>query len=335
MRTILLTALLLIAPSVSAQGGTTPAPPPAPAAANTATLSLTARPGTLAELTLTTVTRLTLEDVQVSAPDGAGPGEAELSDLRRGIEETLGRVGPQTSVGKAFYKVQERAPDGTVTLLSTVVTDVPGQGPVALRTVQRVAPDGTVSLVRLESDNPLVQSVLSGLSPEALRAQAGGGGSDLTGVYGQTFTVGQPVTRTVTVDAQALLGNLFGAVAAGLGGGQNPLGQVQASPLTVTTTTTYRGVNPAGLHVFETRSTNADWTLEFGGEGAAAGTPRIRLDLLGGSTGSGLSLYRQGGLPVGSAQVQATRLRVSLTQPGGEQLQVLLRLDQTVTLRPR
>ncbi|BDP43176.1 hypothetical protein DAETH_31450 [Deinococcus aetherius] len=332
MRTVLLTALLLTAPAASAQGGTTLATPPAPAAAATVTLSLGARPGTLVELTQTTVTRLTVEDVQVTAPDGAAPSEAEQGELRQGIEEALGRAGTQTSVGKVFYKVQERAPDGTVTLVNTVITQVPGLGPLTVRLVQTVAPGGTVALTRIESDNPLVQAALSGLTPEVLRNQLGGGGGDLTGVYGQTFAVGQPVTRSVTVDVQALLGAVLGSLAAGLGGGENPLGGVQASPLTVTTTTTYRGVNPAALHVFGTRSTSGAWTVEFGG---GPDIPRIRLELLGGSQGGGLSLYRPDGLPVGSTQTQATRLRMSLTQPGGEQLQMLVRLDQTVTLRPR
>ncbi|WP_102127246.1 hypothetical protein [Deinococcus planocerae] len=335
MRTLLLTALLLSLPSASAQGGASPATPPAVSApaAGTVTLSLSAQPGTLVELAQTTVTRLTLEDVRVTAPDGGtGPSEAELNELRRGLQEALAQAGAQTTSGKVFYRVQERAADGTVTLLNTVVTEPPGQGPLSIRLVQTVAPDGRVTLTRIESDNPLVQSALSGLSPEALRAQSGTGG-DLTGVYGQAFASGQTVTRTSTVDVQALLGSLLGSFAAGLGGGENPLGQVQASPLTVTTATTYRGVNPAGLHVFDTRTTTGAWTLDFGGAQAAG--PGLRLELLEGSQGGGLSLYRPDGLPVGSAQTQAMRLRVSLTQPGGEQLQMLVRLDQTVTLRPR
>ncbi|MEF2277124.1 hypothetical protein V3W47_02360 [Deinococcus sp. YIM 134068] len=334
MRTVLLTALLLAATPTHAQTTATPAPAPVTAATpGAATLTLTAPVGTLAEFVTTTRTRLTLEDVQVTRADGTAPSEAELAELRRGVQEVLGRAGTQTSVLKTFYRVEERAPDGTVTLVNTVVTDVPGQGPLSIRIVQTVAPDGAVNVTRLESDNPLVQSALSGLSPEALRSQTGSGSSDLTGVYGRAFPVGQPVTRTVTVDAQALLGGLLGAIAAGLGGGQNPLGGVQASPLTTTTVTTYRGPNPAGLRVFETRSTSGDWTLELGG--GAAGFPRVRLELLGGSRSDGLSLYRPDGLPVGNTQTQTLRMRVGVTPPDGERLTMLVRLEQSVTLRPR
>ncbi|GAA5533695.1 hypothetical protein [Deinococcus aluminii] len=336
MKPLLLTALLLAAPAAAAQTSipaipatpppSAPAPMTAPGTAATTTLRLTAQPGTTVELTANVKTQLTLEDVQVTKPGGQPASAAEVARLRADIQKGLSSGATAVPSIKTLYKVQDRAADGTVTLL----TSVPGQPPISLRFTQTVAPDGRTRITRVESDNPTVQAALQALPPDVLQAQANQGGN-LTDLYGQTFTVGQPRTQTRTVDAQALLGSMFGAMAASMGGG-NPFGNLKATPLTVRTTITYRGMNTGGQRVFDTSSSAGAWTIELGD--LKSGATRMKLELLD-LTESGQSLYRPDGLPAGQTGVQTMRMRLTMTEPDGSQTQMLLRLNQNVSLQGR
>lgn len=326
MRTLLLTALLLAAPAASAQIT------PAGASSAATTLSLTAPVGASVALTSTVQSRITLEELQVSGPDGRQASEAELAERRADFQRSMGAAAQPTSV-KSFYRVQGRAADGTVTLLTSVVTNVPGQGAVTVRLTQTVAQDGRTQITRVESDHPEVQAVLQRLAPGVLRAQTSAGGGDPLSLYGQTFTPGQTRTQTVTVDAQALLGSLFGALSlsSSLGTG-NPLGSVKASPLTVRTTTTYRGTNAAGQRVFDASGSAGNWTVELGDLNDRSAPLALRLDLLD-LTQSGQSVYRPDGLPAGQSTTQTLRMRMTMTGPGGSRVQMLLRLNQTTQTR--
>ncbi|GMA15765.1 hypothetical protein E5F05_06285 [Deinococcus metallilatus] len=339
MKPLLLTALLLAAPAATAQTSipaipatpppSTAAPRAAPGTAATTTLRLTAQPGTTVELTANVKTQLTLEDVQVTKPGGQPASAAEVARLRADIQKGLSSGAAAVPSIRTLYKVQDRAADGTVTLLTSVVTSVPGQPPISLRLTQTVAPDGRTRITRVESDNPTVQAALQALPPDVLQAQANQGGN-LTDLYGQTFTVGQPRTQTRTVDAQALLGSMFGAMAASMGGG-NPFSNLKATPLTVRTTITYRGMNAGGQRVFDTSSTAGAWTIELGDQTEPM---HLKLELLD-LTESGQSLYRPDGLPAGQTGTQTMRMRLTMTEPDGSQTQMLLRLNQNVSMQGR
>ncbi|EYB69409.1 hypothetical protein DEIPH_ctg008orf0144 [Deinococcus phoenicis] len=327
----LLTALLLAVPAAHAQTVQPASVPAASTPAATTALRLTAQPGTSVQLTTSVRTQLTLEDLQVTGPGGQKMEAAQLARMRADIQRGLSGAATQTTAVKTFYKVQGRAADGTVTLLNTAATSVPGQPAINIRIVQTVAPNGQTRVTRAESDNPAVQSALQALSPEVLRAQVNTGGSDLTSLYGQTFTAGQPRTQTTTVDAQALMGSLIGALTASLGEG-NPLGNVKASPLTVRTTTTYRGTAAGGQRIFDVSSNLGTWTVELGDLQSKTMPLRMRLELLGGQQ-SGQSLYRPDGLPAGQSMTQTMRMRMTMTQPDGSQMQMVLRLNQNMQAR--
>ena len=325
MRSLLLPALLLTAPVAQAQ---TPASTPP---AGTVTLRLTAAPGSGVELLTTTRTQMTLEDVQASGPGGKVLSTAELNKLRAEMQRGMGAAA-QTLSGKTFYKVQGRAADGTVTLLTSTALTVPGQPALTVRLVQTVGPGGKAQITRVESDNPQLQAVLGKLSPEALSAQVSGGG-DPTGLYGQSFTAGQPRSQTVTLDAQALLGSVLGSLTSGMGGA-DVLGKIKATPLTVQTTTTYQGVNARGQTVFNLRSTARPWTVELAGLGDKASPMGMKLELLD-LAQSGQSTYRPDGLPAAQTSTQTMRMRMTIETQGGGRMQMLLRMNQTTTAGSR
>lgn len=321
MRSLLLTSLLLAAPAAQAQT----------ASSTSVTLRLTAAPGTGVELLTTARTQMTLEDVQASGPGGKAISAAELNKLRAEMQKGMGAAA-QTISGKTFYKVQGRAANGTVTLLTSTALTVPGQPAMTIRLVQTVAPGGKAKITRVESDNPQLQAMLGKLSPEALNAQVSGGG-DLTGLYGQTFTAGVPRTQTATIDAQALLGNLLGSLTAGMDGAE-VLGKVKASPLTIQSVTTYQGANARGQAVFNARSTARPWTIELGNLADKSAPVAMKMELLD-LAQSGQSTYRPDGLPAAQTSTQTMRMRMTIQTPDGGRMQMLLRMNQTTTATAR
>lgn len=352
MKPHLLTALLLAAPAAAAQTTSVPsipATPPSstavpgratpgttmsstatPGTASALTLRLTAQPGATVQLTSTVRSQITLEDLRLTGPGGQAASAAEAASLRADIQRGLNAASAQAAVSKTFYRVQGRAADGTVTLLTSAVTNVPGQPPSTVRVTQTVAPDGRLRFTRVESDDPQVQAALQGLPLDKLGTQ-GNLGSDLTGLYGQTFAVGQPRTQSETLDAQALLGGIFGGMAASMGAG-DALGSVKATPLTVRTTTTYRGMNASGQSVFDQRGSAGNWTVELGDPNSKTAPFHVKMDLLE-LTQSGQSLYRPDGLPAALSMTQTLRMRATFTQPDGSQMQMTLHLNQNVQAR--
>ncbi|MBB5236077.1 hypothetical protein [Deinococcus budaensis] len=332
MRPLLLSALLLAAPALvpaaGAQAAWTLAQTQA-APARAAVLTLSAPVGASVELNTQTTTRLEVEDVQVS-----GGNAQEAARTRADLTRLFGAQGPQRVSGKAFYRVQSRGADGRAVLLNTVVVALPGQGDVNIRILQTLRPDGALTDLRIESDNPALQQVFGSLKPEILRQQLGQGGG-LEGFYGRPLVPGQARTATATVDMQALLAGLFGGLGAALGEGPAAFANVQASPLTGRTTTTYRGLNAARQHVFDTTTTFGDWAISVRGQGEAAALS-FRAELLSqGSRMTTTNLFRADGLPVGGSAAQIMRMRVTMTEPGGQQVQLTYRMTTEATLRAR
>lgn len=334
MRPLLLSALLAapaLLPAARAQPAQLPRTPAQTqtAPARAAVLGLSAPVGTSVELITQTTTRMEVEDVQVS-----GGSAQEAARTRADLTRLFGSQGAQRVSGKAFYRVQSRGADGRVVLLNTVVVPLPGQGDVEVRVFQTLRPDGTLADLRIESDDPTLRQVFSALKPETLRQQLGAGGG-LDGFYGRPLVPGQARTSTATVDMQALMGGLLGGIGAALGEDPAAFGSVQASPLTVRTTTTYRGLNAARQHVFDTSSSFDDWTFSVGSQGEAAAL-NFRAEMLSqGSRSAGTSLFRANGLPAGGSQSQVMRLRLSMTGPGGQQVQLTYRMSTEATLRLR
>lgn len=329
MRTLLLTSLLLVTPATSlqtAQAQTTPAQ-----TAQATTLRLTAQPGTSVQLVTSVKTAMTLEDVQATGPDGQKMSAAEQAQLRAELSRGL-NASAQAVTGKTFYKVQGRSADGTVTLLTSTVVSVPGQASITIRLTQKVAPNGQTQFTGIDSDNPGVKAALSGLSPEILQGQMSGSGA-LTGLYGQSFAVGQTRTQTNTLDAQGLLGGLLGSLTAGMKEAE-VLGKIKATPLTVQTKTTYKGLNASKQHVFFQNSTARPWTIELGDPSSKTAPMHIKMELLD-LAQSGQSLYRPDGLPAAQTLTQTMRMRMTMHSPENGQLTMLLRMNQTVTASTR
>lgn len=329
MRPLLLSALLLAAPALPpAAGAQTQAPTQAAPARRPAVLTLSAPVGASVELNTQTTTRMEVEDVQVS-----GGKAQDAAQTRAELTRLFGAQGTQRVSGKAFYRVQSRGADGRAVLLNTVVVPLPGQGDVNIRVFQTLGPDGALTDLRIESDNPTLQQVFGRLNPETLRQQLGAGGG-LEGFYGRPLVPGQARTSTVTVDMQALMAGLLGGLGAALGEDPAAFANVQASPLTGRTATTYRGLNAARQHVFDTSSTFGDWAVSVRGQGEAALNFRAEL-LSQGSRMTATNLFRADGLPVGGSATQVMRMRVTMTEPGGQQVQLTYRMTSEATLRAR
>lgn len=327
---LLLCTLLLAAPAAhgaAAQTAIPATPGPArvsPAPATTApVLTISAPVGTAAEYVTSVSTRLTVADVQVSALPGGGATEADLNAARRafaGGAQALNRT--QTQQGKAFYRVAGRQPDGSVQLVTTLVQGGAGAPAVTLTITQDLSPAGRSSNFKITSPDPQLARALSALNDPQLQALAARSGAGT--IYGTPLVAGQPRTTTDTVDTQALLGGLIGSLTGGA------LGEIEASPLSVTTTTTYRGSGPQGQAQFDTRAAAGRWTFRVAG---GPETPELAFELSD-LNASGTSSYRRDGLPGAATQRQQMRLNATFRQDG-VQVRLAMTLDQTVNLTPR
>lgn len=340
MKVLLLSAALLL-PVASAQV-TIPATPPAapstpvapavpvaPAApASAPTLSLSAPVGTGLELATTTTSRTTISNVQVTALPGSGVSAAELDAIRNSVPASLAGGEATTVSGNLFYRVTNRDANGSVTLLTTTVQGVPGQPPVSLKITQTLGPNGAVGGLKFESDNPALQAVLAGLSAEKLRELAGQNGSNFAGIYGQPLVQGQPRMQTAELDATGMLSGMFSAFA-GQAGAQDLFGQVQSTPLRVTTTITYGGLNAQGLHTFASSGRYGPWQIKAGG----GDFPGFDVELSEGQV-SGTQTYRADGLP--GPATQNPKMVMNMTMElEGVRLKLTMTIEQTVAAKLR
>lgn len=311
----LLPALLLVSAATAQVAA--PGPP---------VLTLSAPVGASVELRTSTSSRLRLEDVQVSARPAQGVTQADLNRLKNSFNS--GQAAQTTTVsGKAFYRVASRDTGGAAVLVSTVVQTMTGQPPLTLRISQTVAPSGETGGMKIESDDPRLKAVLAQLTPEKIEQLVAQTGPSLKGVYGQALVPGTSSEQTVTLDMQGMMGPLFSALA-GADGTEPP--QVQVTPLSVTTRTTYQGLSAQGLHTFTTRASAQDWQMELEGEGD---TPGMTMSLSA-LEASGTQTFRQGGLPGPGQQSMTMTMLMDMTI-GGAQVSLTMTMEQrTATTLP-
>lgn len=352
MKTVALTALLLLTGAFAQTSAQTSAQTPAPSTAPSGqpvapaqaapVLTLSAPVGQSLELNTTATSRLRLTDVQAAAAPGRTISAATLARVRREAQTGLQQLGAQpatTISGKAFLKVTARDAAGTTTLVSTVVQNLPARGgarpqAISIRTTQTVAPDGQVRLVSLTSDNPQVAAAFKSLTPAQLQQYSQQGNSSLgSGVYGTPLVAGQPRTTTATLDAQTLLGNIIGAFA-----GPSAQTSIQASPLEYTTTTTYQGRSAQGLETFGVSGSFKPWQLSVkvpgaaGKQAASGGT--LNLTLANART-TGQQVYRADGLPTAQTQNTTMQIRMTLPAEDGVLVTVTMTMEQAMTMKAR
>lgn len=347
---MLLSALLLttVSPPVAAQT-TVPATPasalPAPATPATvstapatpaASLMLSAPVGASVELVTTSSSRTSMGDVQVSALPGSKVTAAQVEEARRSVTQGLNRASSAqtTMTGKAFYKVASRDAAGNVTLISSMVQNVPATPAqkaqvVDLRFTQTVAPDGKVSGLKVETANPMMQAMFAQLTPEKLQQIADQNGSKLTGVYGTPLVVGEPHSTTVSLDAQDLLSSVIRSMAGARA--QDLFGDIKASPMTVTTTTTYRGLDAQGQHLFESNSSYGNWKISVSSKDKTL-PMTINAELLSVQS-KGTSAYLPSGLPVGGNVDLQMKMKMTVAVEGLQVTMVMTSSQQTTMKR--
>ncbi|GGO28885.1 hypothetical protein GCM10008949_21850 [Deinococcus humi] len=267
--------------------------------------------------------------MQVTALPGSAASADELATIRRSVMAGMAGAQAVTVKGKVFYRVTGRDAGGNVTLLSSVVQNVPGQPPVTLRITQTLARNGAVSGLKVESDTPALNAAFAGLASEKLQELANQNGANFAAVYGQPLVVNQPRSQTVTVDATGLLSGLLGAFAS-----QAELpelfGQIQSTPLQLTTVTTYGGLNAQGLHTFAQTSRYDRWKINVGG---SADLPRFEVEMTDGQASS-TQIYRKDGLPGPSSQTSRQMLNMTVAIEG-VQVSLTMTIDQSVTMTLR
>ncbi|KQR15670.1 hypothetical protein [Deinococcus sp. Leaf326] len=315
---LLLCALLLVSPSAgsslaqtataAAAGAAQVRPPPV--------LSVRAPAGAGTEHVTTFTARLSVVDVQVSAAAAGSATEADLNAARRTF---TGLTGSRTRTGKVFSRVVGRRPDGSVSLVTTLIQSRPA---FTFRLSQDLSPAGQGSRLTLTSADPQLDHALSALDdPDILALAADYGAAFL---YGAPLVPGQSSTTVAAADLQTLLSDLLGPSLSG------PLEQAVSELLTVTTTATYRGTGPRGEFLFGTRAAAGPWTLRGAG---GPQRPAVSAELISLSA-SGSASYRRDGLPDTAESRQQTRLNMTLRR-GGVQVRLILNLDQTASLKPR
>lgn len=331
-------------PSVSQPPVLQPPVSPAPAAPSTAParLKLSAPVGTNVELRSVTTSRLTVANVQVSARPGGQVTPAQLEEVRRSLQQgisAMNSAGTTTVNGKVFFKVASRDAAGNTTLVSSVVQALPAipgspsfskAQNLTLRVTQSVAPDGKLTGLKIDSDQPQMNAMLKTLTPAKLQQLS----KDLSGnsatLYSVPLQVGQPHSVTLSLDMQDLMKSLVGAFA-GQEAGQL-FQNFKSSPLTVTTTTTYQGLNAAGQHVFDTSSQYAAWQFSLTSQDARM-PMTIRAELLKVQSG-GTSAYTPAGLPVTLSQ--KTNMSMKMTMDIEDvRVNLTMNIEQGQSMQPR
>lgn len=269
-----------------------------------------------------------MTNVQVSALPGSKVPQATLDKIRKDLTSSAGQFGQTLNIaGKAFFRVASRDDAGRAALVATIIQSLPGQKkPGTMKIAQTVAPGGQVSGMSISSDDPVLGAALSKFTPEKLQELADQNGANFTGVYGQPLTVGQSTSATMTMDTQDMLSSVLGAIAS-QDNAQALFGQVQSTPLSVTTTTTYQGLNAAGAHEFKQVTGYSPFKATIPAKG---NMPAITVELLK-VDASGTLSYRKDGLPGASSQHVKQQMQVTIVQDG-VQIRMTLVQEQAVTM---
>ncbi|WP_291426902.1 hypothetical protein [Deinococcus sp.] len=355
MNKLLMTVLLLAAPCAAAQ--TIPAVPPgqmpsvAPVAAPVqttadqtvpATFKLSAPVGSTLELTSTTTTRMSISDVQVAAAPGSKVSAAKLNEIRRSMTAGLNKASSlqaMTFSGKTFVKVAGRDAAGNTTLIATTSQNLPkapgasraGPQTITMKVTEVISPEGKLTNLKVESDNSQLTAMFKSLSADKLNSVVEQQGGTFTGVYGAPLVPGMPQTKTTKVDAQSLLSGLLTSVAGPQG--QQMFGQVQATPMTATVTTTYKGTDAQGRHIFATRSAYNPWQVSLQAAAGSKTPMQMKLQLADMKSG-GTTLYRADGLPSSMQQSSDMNMKVTMIVEG-IQISMTMTMNQQMTMQAR
>ncbi len=305
-----LAGALLLGPPAGAQS--------APAAT---TLRLNAPVGTSLQLALVTENRVAFGTPEVTAAPGKQVTPAALKAAQAQYAKlSQNGIPAQRTTAKMSVKVAGRAANGTTTLITTMVQSVPGMSQsMTMRITQKVAPNGQLTGMSLESDDPQVNRVLSGMNAGQMANLIRDSGGDLSGAYGLPLKAGAGQQKTVTIDLKGLFQGMFSMLGPDAA---RALGSVQSTPVTTTTTTRYAGLNAQGLHVFNVTSQSGGFRMSLGGKGDL---PLMVMELSG-MGGSGTVSYRADGLP--GPMTQQTTVRMAMTM---QEDNLLVKIPMTVT----
>ncbi|MDO4263297.1 MAG: hypothetical protein Q4C67_03790 [Deinococcus sp.] len=344
MQKLMLVALLALAGAGSA-APTSPVPAPASVStpAEAPRLLFTAPSGTHIKLRETVQFRSEIEAIEASGVFAETFSPADLRRLR--AEHTQAEWTEQPG-DETVVTVGEVFPDGSRELVTQVSTAL-GEEQVNIYFTERISPDGRSTGLQVRSDNPQFQDVLNTILAESEEG-ATAAEADSSSVHTFPLIPGHSVTETYSVD----LGNLFAPdllnAAVPLAAGQRGLsteqvaelmGRVQEldfAPVTVTRTTTYRGRDAAGHHVFEvlTQSPPTSWT--FRGE-----LPDSEVSYSFSFTVTDLAdepsvlTYRPDGVQVGERSSSGSRTQLVFSAEGemSGRLSITMRQQRVTTLR--
>lgn len=320
MKRLVLSALLLSSSFAVAGGAAQPV--------TASTLRLSAPVGTAVNYQTTTKTRVQLGDVTVTARPGAEMDQETLDLTRDAIQQGFSQDMQnmtQTVTGQATYRVTGRDAAGNVTLSTSVTQSSGAAGDITINLTERVAPGGQrqVTGVKVDSADPQVREILSKFTPEQLNALSGqqGGSANL---YSMPLVQGKGRTVTSSADVQGFLGGLLGSLpsAASL--------DLKSSPLKVTETTTYTGLNAQGLHAFASSFSAQPWKLDFTLPGDA-GNMNITLSRM---SGKATLLYRRDGLLASQSTTTDMQMRLSMTMDD-QVVDITMNMQQEMTLKQK
>lgn len=329
MKKIFLTALLGLSPAL-AQG----------APANTWVMKLSAPVGTSVEMVSVTTTTAELEDLQVREPGGkvTKMSPAELAQAKAEMSKELNKNASVT--GKVFYKVLDRYSDGTVKLLQTSPSKMG-----MIRMTYSISPNGKSKVLGMQSENAQMQNILSSFGPDMFSG-AFTGDTNITGLYGQPMTVGQPVASTQTLDIQKMMNDMLGGLAKNASSqakNKNESAEIQkmmqglnikATPLVITTKSTLLGTSAQGQPLFQSDSSAKNWKMEMGDSALKKIPMFMRLELLDMNSTSQL-LYRTDGLPAAQSTKMSQRMKMTMVMKTGEQMIMQMKMNVNTELRQK
>lgn len=252
-------------------------------------------------LTLSTV-KIEISDIQVNAVSGSSVSKEELQKMQQELSKGLGKADQTiTTKGTMLQKVIKRDNSGQITLQVDLTQETPDRPKINFNIQQEIDSKGKIKNIKIQSDDPQLKKVFEKMNLKDMEAFVDSAGANLSNFYGIQYTKDQPVENEVTVDAQSMLGDMVTAIA-----GQP---KIQMTPMKVTTSQIYRGLDEQGLHKFDLKTGFKSWNFRIPSQ--QPDQPVIDTELINAET-TGHALYYKNGLMAGADQEMKMSMKMTI-----------------------
>lgn len=266
---------------------------------------VTAPLNTEVQLSTLSAIKINITDIQVDAAPGSSPSKKELEKTKQELSESFGKANQTiTTKGKISQKVVNVDKNGLITLKFDITQEVPDESAVKFTISQQIDKQGKVKNIKINSNDPQLSKFFKSMKAKDVDAFVDSAGVNLGNFYGIQYVKDKSVEHKTTINAQSMLGDMVSSIS-----GQD---QMKMSPMKVTTSSTYKGLDSNGLYKFDLKTKfDNSWKLDLPGQ--KADQPAMKAELIDAKT-SGHSLHYKNGLIAGADQEMKMRMKMTMIE---------------------